>query len=66
MTMDTARLCRKCQQFYEPSYYDVMGLHLLRGDGFCQDCAQKAYDDAVPVPMSDAQVDRILKKAMGV
>ncbi len=47
MTQDTARLCRKCQEFYEPKFYDIMGLHILRGDGYCPSCAQKVYEEEV-------------------
>jgi len=45
MNETETRVCRKCQQKYEPSYYDIMGLHLLRGDGYCLTCAQQVYEE---------------------
>ena len=44
MNTTQTRKCRKCQEVYEPEYYDVLGLHLLNGDGFCKPCAQLEYD----------------------
>ncbi|HUV46156.1 MAG TPA: hypothetical protein VMW45_03705 [Dehalococcoidia bacterium] len=39
--------CSQCPNEYEPRYYDVLGSHILVGQGLCPDCAQKAYDDEV-------------------
>ena len=36
--------CRQCSNEYEPKYYDLLGSHILVGQGLCPDCAKKAYD----------------------
>ena len=41
------RLCRRREQEYDSQYYHVMGLHLLRGDGYCPTCAQQVYEEEV-------------------
>lgn len=38
------RTCRECKTEYVTSYYDVLGLHILRGDGYCPTCAKEVYD----------------------
>ncbi len=41
MTLET-RLCKspECKKDYEPKYLEVLGIKLLRGDGYCPDCAK--------------------------
>ncbi len=42
------RVCRRCQEPYEPQYWDVGGMlktRLLKGDGYCPDCAKLVYEE---------------------
>lgn len=45
--MNETKVCkdRDCQQEYEPKYYDLLGSHLLVGQGWCPDCANRASNE---------------------
>jgi len=39
------RTCRRCQQGYEPQYYDLLHIRLMKGDGYCPNCAKQVYEE---------------------
>lgn len=45
--MNEKRNCDQCGNEYEPQYYDVLGSHILVGQGNCPVCNQKEYDAEV-------------------
>ncbi len=47
MNNTETKVCRRCQQGYEPQYWNVLNTQLLRGDGYCPSCAKQVYDEEV-------------------
>ncbi len=45
--MAETRKCLRCKEEYEPQYWEVLGIKILRGAGNCSDCAKKVYDEEV-------------------
>ncbi len=40
------RVCRRCKAIYYPEYYDLLGCHLLKGGGYCPNCAMRLYEES--------------------
>ena len=57
-------ICRQCKNEYQPLFYDLLGLHILRGDGMCPDCSAKklADDEAAELLAKTASMDRMRRE----
>lgn len=45
--MAETKKCRRCPEEYEPQYYEVLGIKILKGNGFCPGCAVIVYEEEV-------------------
>lgn len=43
--MPETRICIKCAEPYEPQYWEVLGVRILRGAGNCPNCSQAILED---------------------
>lgn len=43
--MKVSMTCKRCKGDYVPQYWDVLNIQILRGAGYCPDCAQKIYEE---------------------
>ena len=37
--------CKRCSEDFFPSYWEVLGIKVLKGDGYCPDCSKVVYEE---------------------
>jgi len=55
------RKCKRCGEDYFPLYYELLNTRILRGDGYCPDCAKAVYEEEVAKEeaVKQAEITRI-------
>lgn len=53
--MAETKKCRRCPEEYEPQYYEVLGIKILKGNGFCPGCAVIVYEEEVAKEKADQE-----------
>lgn len=43
--MIETRICKRCQNGYVPQYWNLLNTQILRGDGYCPECARKVHEE---------------------
>jgi len=61
MNNTETKICRRCQQEYQPKYWELHSTKILRGEGYCPDCAKQVYDEMVAKEemARTAEIDRV-------
>lgn len=59
--------CKRCKEEYEPQYLELLGVKILRGDGYCSKCGKVKLDEeeAKEKAMQEAHINAIRYDCIG-